>query len=255
MSERAPPAIPSRARRATGGFLLSETLAVMTISAFILAGLVTVTAVILRSADASVARIQETDNLARAMGAMTRDIGSLFRARWAGAEPQSFIFAGDAGSLLFPHVETAQDGARRLAVIRLQSVGDGGKMTRADAPLRSFAASRSDLRFGTPREIYSGAARIRFTFIAAATGREPEKRLRVWPSGQTLPAAVIVEATDPGDGHVLFSSRVAIHANGDPGCLSGDFCGRTDKAQLAPSGQLPGATPAGPAGASPPGGS
>jgi type II secretory pathway pseudopilin PulG len=248
MSKRAAAATALRAKRAPGGFLLTETLAAMTISAFILAGLVSITTVMLRSVDVSVARIQETDNLARAMGAMTRDIGSLFRARWAGAEPQAFIFAGDAGSVLFPHVETSKDGARYLAVIRLQGAGDGGKLTRADAPLRSFAASRSDLHFGTPREIYSGAARIRFVYVAAAMGREPEKRLRVWSSGQTLPSAVIVEASDLIDGHVLFSSRVAVHANGDPGCLSAEFCGRLDKAQLAPPG-------AGPAVAPPPGGS
>lgn len=228
--------------RANGGFMLTETLAVMTISAFVLAGLVTITSVMLRSVDNSVARMQDTDNLVRAMAAISRDAGALFRARWAGTEPQGFIFAGDIGSVLFPDIETAPDGTRHVMIVRYQS-GLGSGLIRSSAKLGTFAAVRNDLHFDKPEVVYDGGARFRFMFYDTGQGREPATTLPSWTSRQTLPAAILIEAVDPAGGRVLARLRVAIRANADLGCLASDFCGRKDK---APVGQGPALAAPGP---------
>jgi hypothetical protein len=214
--------------------MLSETLAVMTISAFILAGLVTVTGVMLRSVDNSVARMQDVDNLIRAMSAISRDASALFRARWAGAEPQGLIFSGEEGSVMFPDIEKALDGTRHLSIVRYQT-GPGRGLFRSSSKLGTLAASRGDLRFGNPQVIYDGGAQFRFMFVDKAQDKGPEKKLALWTSSQTLPTSMIIEAVDPASGKILSSLRVDLRANADLGCLASDFCGRKDKTPAGPA--------------------
>ena len=205
--------LPGRHR--TSGFLLVETLATFTISAFVLLGLVSAASVLLRAVDGSVARVERIDDLGRAMEAIRRDVAGLSRARWNGAEPQAFVFRGGPNSLYF---------AQGTQAIALREIVVDGRPTlaRGTARLGARAASFDDLAFGAQREIWTGAARLRFAYVPRRErGVEPPARPS-WPVGLKLPAAILVEAVDRETHRVLVATRVSIEANADIGCLDGD---------------------------------
>lgn len=209
------PAPAKRRGRGTSGFLLVETLATFTISAFVLLGLVSAASVLLRAVDGSVARIESVDDLGRAMESIRQDIAGLSRARWNGAEPQAFVFRGGPNSLVF---------ARGGQAIALREILAAGRpvLTRSAAPLAARATSFGDLVFGPPREVWTGVARLRFAYVPPReSGAEPPVRTS-WPGGTKLPAAIVLEAIDRETHRVLVATRVTIEADADIGCLGED---------------------------------
>jgi hypothetical protein len=224
-----------------GGFLLSETLTVFTLSAFILAGLTSISAVLLRSVDVSVARTQNADDLDRVVQALVRDIRTLVRAKWSGGERQPFVFSGEENRLLFVQPETASSGTPANKVVLLRAVQQGASLMRSEAVLPPFAASMNDLRFDRAVEVYRGA-RLRFGYVAAADGGVPAIPKRQWSSGDRLPQAILVEALD-ADGSILVKAEAAIQSNADIWCLTGRGC-----AKAMPTGAAPPPAPLAPAG-------
>ena len=235
------------------GFLLAETLITFALSALVLVGLVSSAAVLLRATDRSVAMVGAADELGRTLAALTRDVSGLKRARWNGEEPQPFVFRGGPNSLFFAQEHPAADGGHELRVVSLREieVGRGTALMRAEAHLSALAGSWADLDFGSQRAVPTGVARLRFRYVAEAgpDGRAPSP-VDAWPSGQTLPAAVIVEAVDAGTTQLIVADRIAVRSDGDIGCAD-----RTRKSPAPQAGS--GATPSpqaaqpGPAGGAP----
>ena len=208
-------------RRATAGFLLMETLATFTISAFVLLGLVSAASVLLRAVDGSVARIERVDDLGRAMDALRRDVAQISRARWNGIEPQPFVFRGGPNSLYFAHATRALDGSRVGEAVALREIvtASGPTLMRATARLPARATTFEDLAFGPQHEMWTGTARLRFAYVGPREhGAEPEPS-QSWPVGLKLPAAILIEAVDRNTRRVLVSTRVTIEADADIGCL------------------------------------
>ena len=249
----------SRRATATSGFLLTETLATFTISAFVLLGLVSAASVLLRSVDRSIAQVQNIDDLSRTLEAITRDVASLARARFDGVEPQDYVFRGGPNSLFFAHREIGRDGLPEVHVISLREIvaATGTRLVRADAVLSARATSFDAIHFGSAREFPTGSARLRFSYVAPLQPdgtRSPQRKS--WPSGRTLPVAVLVEAVDPASGQSLLTSRVPIRANADIGCLKRNAPATSEGAFLsnltAPPLALPGMTPPSPIAAAEP---
>ena len=215
------------------GFLLAETLITFALSALVLVGLVSSAAVLLRATDRSVAVVGAADELGRTLAALRRDISGLTRARWNGEEPQSFVFRGGPNSLFFAEESPAADGGHELRVVSLREIeaGRGTVLMRADAHLSALASGWADVRFGPQRAVPTGVARLRFHYVAEAgpDGRAP-RPVDTWPSGPTLPAAVIVEAVDAGSTQPIVADRIAVRSDGDIGCADRTQAGDTQKA-------------------------
>ena len=223
-------------RGATAGFLLTETLATFTISAFVLLGLVSAASVLLRAVDRSVARVETVDDLGRAMAAITRDIEGLQRARWNGIEPQGFVFRGTRNSLFFARRVRAPDGSVSTKVVALREIvtATGPRLTRGEARLSARAASFDDLVFGPQREIWTGAARLRFAYVPQARGRDEPSPRDDWPVGREMPAAILIQAVDRDTRRALVTSRVTIAADADIGCVEPDATPGGGEAAAAP---------------------
>ena len=242
---------PSPPRFATdkSGFLLTETLATFTISAFVLLGLVSASSVLLRAVDRSIAHVQSVDDLSRTLDAIARDVSSLARARFDGVEPQPYIFRGGPNSLFFTHREIGRDGLPEMHVISLREiiVGTGTRLMGADAILAARTPSFDALRYGSAREFATGASRLRFSYVAPlrSDGTQPPHQ-KSWPSGRTLPVAIIVEVADAASGQAVLTLRIPIRANADIGCLDRDApAGEEASVLAAPSAPqaLPGFAP------------
>ena len=221
------------------GFLLAETLITFALSALVLVGLVSSAAVLLRATDRSVAVVGAADELGRTLAALTRDVAGLTRARWNGEEPQNFVFRGGPNSLFFAQEVPVADGGHELRVVSLREieVGRGTVLMRAEAHLSALAGGWADLRFGPQRAVPTGVARLRFRYVAepGPDGRAP-RPLDTWPSGPTLPAAVIVEAVDAGSTRLIVTDRIAVRSDGDIGCAD-----RTQKSSVQMA--VPGVAP------------
>ena len=209
---------------ADAGFLLTETLATFTISAFVLLGLVSASSVLLHAVDRSATQVEDVDALGRTLSAIGRDLSDLSRARWNGLEPQPFVFEGGPNSLFFAHRAIGREGEGETQVVAMREIvgAAGPQLVRSDALLSPLATAFADLRYGPARPLATGPARLRFYYVMAPGNGKPEQpRVRSWPSGDTLPSAVIVEAVDRTSGRLIASARMPIRANADIGCLPG----------------------------------
>ena len=232
------PASGRRREPGTAGFLLTETLATFTISAFVLLGLVSAASVLLRAVDGSVARIEHVDDLGRAMETIRQDVAAISRARWNGTEPQAFVFRGTPNSLFFAQLVPSAGGGRTGVAVALREILVDGRptLTRSTARLGARAAAFGDLTFGPQREIWTGVARLRFSYLPQRDGgSEPMTRTN-WPVGTKLPTAILIEAIDRETRRVLVATRVSLESNADVGCLDADEASSTAEA-AAQSGQ------------------
>lgn len=217
-----------RDRPGEAGFLLVEMLATMTISAFVLIGLVALGSVIVRAADRSVAAIGSSEDLARTVSSLDGLIGTAVRARLDGAPSQPFLFNGDDRRLMVAHRDTTPGALPVTRVVALRS--EAGRLLRAEAALPARVGALDELHFGPPRELYAGDATIRFTYVASpSSAGAAEPSLSRWPTGSAMPSAVIVEALDRTSGRVLLRGRATLFANADRGCLVDGACGFTNR--------------------------
>lgn len=236
-------------RRAPGnaGFLLAETLITFALSALVLMGLVASAAVLLRATDRSIAAVDATDDLGRSLAALRRDVSQLKRARWAGDEPQGFVFRGTPNSLYFALDAPAADGGRVSRVVSLREIesGRGTALMRGEARLSVSASGWGDLSFGPQSVVPTGPARLRFRYVAeAGSDGLVRKPVDAWPSGPTLPAAIIVEAVEPGSTRLLVTDRIDVRADADIGCADKNPPKKDEAGTPGSSGgAAPGATP------------
>ncbi len=222
--------VPPCGRQA--GFLVVEALATFAISALILAGLASLLGVMLRAADRAADRVQDLETTARAVAALRRDIQLLARARWSGAAPRSFVFAGEPEKIMFAQSVPQGSGFRTATVVVIQSVGidAGGRLLRTEAALTPGAASLRELHFSPARNLQEGRSTVRFAYFARAREGGSEVLVDHWPSAVQLPAAVRIGIVDPATGGLLSSVRVPIRVDAEAGCAAPDiaFCSRAD---------------------------
>lgn len=242
-------AVSRRRSLKNAGFLLSETLAVMAISAFILVGLASVAHFLVKFVDLSVVQAQEADTIGRTMSALTRDISGLSRARWNGFEPQAFVFKGGPNSLYFAHRERGVDGLEETRVIALREIvtDAGPKLMRSEARLAATATSFDDLHFGPQRLVDTGPARLRFWYLSGAK-KDKGVRQPSWQTDAMLPSAVIIEVVDAATTRLIVTATVPVRANADIGCIDteGDSSSNPTGIPQPPvpgAGTNPGATP------------
>lgn len=217
-----------------GGFLLVEVLAVLAISAAILAGLASLTRLLMTQADTLAARTERFESRERGLAALSRDIRALARIRWEGPNRERFVFAGTPDRLLFAQ---ERPGMGAPVAVLLQSAIEHGRvrLLRAEAPLPPGLASFDDLRFGPVRVLMDapsgkGAERIRFAYVAGATERSPELILDAWPAEAPPPVAIRVGLADPATAEVMTSLRVPVLAEAEPVCAVAKthWCSLTD---------------------------
>lgn len=223
---------PSR-RGGSPGFLLVEALATMAIGAVILVGLSTLVGLMLRTADRAAAGAHGLEQTDRTVAALTREIGSLARARWSGPEPRAFIFVGEPDRIMFARTASKAGAPATAAVVTVQSAG--ARLLYAEAPLAPGAASLADLRFGLVRDMHDGGIAVRFAYYGRAGEGGGEVLADAWPAGAMLPTAVRIGIVDAGTGRVLRSLRVPVLIEAEPGCAAPEtaFCSRADPKKRA----------------------
>ena len=223
---------PSR-RRGSDGFLLVEALATMAIGATILVGLSTLVGLMLRTADRAAAAAHGLEQTDRTVAALTREIGSLTRARWYGSEPRAFIFVGEPDRIMFARTTSKVGAPATTAVVTVQSAG--ARLLYAEAPLAPGAASLADLRFALVRDMHEGAIAVRFAYFGRAGESGGERLVDAWPAGPALPSAVRISILDSGTGRLLRSLRVPVLIEAEPGCAAPEeaFCSRADPRKRA----------------------
>lgn len=230
-------------RDGEAGFLLADMLATMTISALVLVGLAGLGALMLRTADRSVAAIDATDGLGRTLLSLDHLVRGTSRARLDGSAGRLFLFHGDDHRLV---LASRAQGAGALPVTRAVAIRSDpdGSVSRAEAAIPSNLAAVGDLQFGPAHAIYAGRLRLRFAYEGPApTGKAAGPAAALWAVGDRMPVAVTIEAVEAATGRVIAGVRSVIAADADIGCLDGTLCGRGDVSGQAPTPPNPGATP------------
>lgn len=204
-----------RHRAGSDGFLLVEVLATMTISAFLLAALISVVALMLRASDRVGRSSQEIEDTSRVMASLSREIEQIAPLRWAGRDA-AFVFAGNSQSIVFAREARAADGAIENQVVFLQ--GDGDRLFRKQAPLLPGAQALADIAAGNAQQILPARLTVRFAYFARLdTGQEA--LTNTWGNPALLPVAVRVSLLDRA-GVLKSATRVQIRVDAEPGCAA-----------------------------------
>lgn len=226
-------AAPVAPRDRSGGYLLIEALATLALSALVIAGLLSLSAVFVRSSDRSAARVERLETGPRTIAAIARDIRALVRLRWAGGGDR-FVFLGLPDRIVFAIAPVQANGLRAPLVVAYQ-VPETGVALRAEAPLPAGATTVSDLSFAPARRLSVGAATLRFAYV----DRPPaggEIITDSWDKPDALPFAVRIDRVDPADGRIEASLRAPVVVDAEPGCAAPEtnFCSRAPKQPAAP---------------------
>lgn len=206
------PGRPPRAvRRAVGGrdgFLLAEALVTLGLAGLVLAALASVLALVLAAGERTAARAEASEVASRLAAALQRDLGGALPVRWAGKDAP-FVFDGGADRLLF-----ARDGGGTVVAVQLtvEATDAGARLLRAEAPLLPAAASPAELDLAA-REAFAGTAPIAFRYAGPTVPGEPETLADTWPSGATMPTAVLVDVGGA-------TERIAIAVDAEATCAS-----------------------------------
>ncbi|WP_238245726.1 PulJ/GspJ family protein [Methylobacterium iners] len=204
----------------------------MAIGAVILVGVGSLLGLMSRQADLTAQQTDRVDAATRGLAAMSRDLETVARARWAGPGPRGFVFTGSPNRVLLALDRLDADRLGQTAAVLLQSseTRDGGSVFRAEAPLSPLDRDASTLDFGPARSLYAGPARVRFAYVGAVSAGGPELVLDDWPISDAMPVAVRIAFTDPASGSTLSSLRVPLRIEAEPGCAvpRKAFCSRVD---------------------------
>lgn len=213
------PEFKGRARKAdararTAGFLLAEALVTMAIGAFILVALISAIQMVSRAGERSGALAREIEGTTRSLAAMSRDLRSAARTRWAGGGG-AFVFSGSATGMVL--ARTGEEGDLRLVSLAAQ---DGGtrRVVRSEATLPPFAASLSDVQAGPVSEIYAGRFTVRFAYARPLDGREV--LVDTWDLPGDMPSAVRVAFLDPATGNLASTVRIPLMIDAESGCAA-----------------------------------
>lgn len=196
---------------ARAGFLLVEVLATMTISALLLAALVSIASVTMRTSSRIEGRSEAIENGTRILAALSRDIERGAPIRWAGKDA-GFVFIGRDRGLVFASEVRLADGTSNIIAIGI----DGGEsIARRMANISPNAASFDDLAFDPPETIAGG----RYSLAFAYYGRLPDGRealTDVWRDQSQLPVAVRLTLSDAAG--TTTTLRVKLGVDAEPGC-------------------------------------
>lgn len=193
------------------GFLLVEVLATMTISALLLAALVSVASMTMRMSTRIERQSETIENGTRILAALSRDIERGLPIRWAG-KGAGFVFIGQGRSLVFASEIRLADATTDVVAIQI----DGGNgLARRVASIPPNATSLDNLAFTPPESI---AAR-RFKLAFAYYGRLPDGRetlADLWLDPDQLPVAVRLTLSDAAG--ATSTLRVRLDVDAEPGC-------------------------------------
>ena len=209
-----PPA--DRGHRApNGGYLLVEVLATMTISAFILAALLSIVFFTIRASQRIDRQTQAVENVGRVMAALAREIQQAAPLRW-GSQGSGFVFSGDAMSLMFARENLSADGAADDQAVILRNAN--GQLLLSETPLLPNYRSASELVAAPQQPVLDRRFQVRFAYFSRL-GNGQEALTDKWTDALQMPVAVRVSMTD-GTGRLVGSTRVALRVDAEPGCAA-----------------------------------
>jgi hypothetical protein len=202
-------------REANGGYLLVEVLATMTVSAFILAALLSIVSFTLRTSAHVSRQTQDIENASRVMASLVREIQAIAPLRWAG-QNAGFVFQGREQGLVFAREVVAPDGAVDDRAVLLQ--GDGKQLFRSEASLLPAYRSAAEIAAGEKQALLDTDFQVRFAYFARLEDGQ-EALTNTWDNPALLPVAIRVSITD-SKGALIGSSRVQIRVDAEPGCAA-----------------------------------
>jgi type II secretory pathway pseudopilin PulG len=196
---------------AQDGFLLVEVLATMTISALLLAALLSVASLTMRMSGRIERQSARIENGTLILAALSREIERAAPTRWAGKEP-GLVFNGTERSMVFAREIKLVDGVTNLSAIQID--GDRGAIRRApDIPPQT--ESFNDLAFEQQTAIWAKEYKLTFAYY----GRLPDGRevlTAAWENASQLPVAV--RLTLWGADGTRSMLRVKLDTDAEPGC-------------------------------------
>lgn len=195
----------------SGGFMLVEVLATMTISALVLAALFSVVSLTLRSSATIERRSETIEQRTRLIAALSREIERAVPVRWAGSDG-AFIFSGTARSIVFAAETPSPGGSDQVAAIFLDSAA---AVTRRIGLVESDARSFEDIAIGRPEIMVGKPYQLAFSYYA----RLPDGRealLENWSDPLQWPVAVRLTVSDGMGSASTIRLKLAVDA--EPGC-------------------------------------
>lgn len=189
----------------------------MTISAFVLAALMSVAFFTVRASQRVDRQTRLTENVSRLMAALARDIEQIAPVHWAGPAA-GFVFQATDQRLMFARQTMAPDGAPDDQTVILES--KGGQLYRSEAPLLPTSRAATDIAAGMPQAMLDMPVIVRFAYFSRlASGQEA--LTDTWSDPTQLPVAIRVSITDP-QGRVVGNTRVQLRVDAEPGCAVPD---------------------------------
>lgn len=216
-----------RARNA--GFVLVEALTTLTITALLMASLVTLVGFLMTAGDKASNNLQSVEITSRTFATLDRDIRGASRIRWGGEDRSFFIFNGLKDRILFVREEPDDSGLLQSWAIAYQTIPrDGGtRLVRAVAKLPPGALDLSELEFGPQTQVYSGPAEFRFAFYGATEDGTSETLTDNWAEANQMPNAVRISLANIKTGELVDQIRIPFQVDAEPGCAapgSGGYC-------------------------------
>lgn len=224
MSRRRPaPLVMRRPRDRRGGYLLVEAIATLAIGAMILAGLASLSGLLLRAGDRAASRAGVVEVVGRTVAALRRDIAPAARLRWAsepGGSPGAFIFTGNASRLILAREVTGPDGlaAPVVTIFEVDRRAPRRRLLVAEAPLPREATGPRGLTLGPVREAYAGPLDVRFGYEGRGPDGGPVAR-ESWIDPASMPTAVVIEILDAAGAPAYPPVRIPLRVTAEPACI------------------------------------
>ncbi|MBH0237856.1 hypothetical protein [Methylobrevis albus] len=247
MNRRRPAPLAMRRRRdRRGGYLLVEAIATLAIGAMILAGLASLSGLLLRAGDRAASRAGVVEVVGRTVAALRRDIAPAARLRWAspsGAEANAglgdFIFTGTSSRLILARDVTGPDGlaAAVVTIFEVDRRDPRRRLLVAEAPLPREATGPRGLTLGPVREAYAGPLDLRFGYEGRGPDGVPVLR-ESWTDPASMPAVVVIDILDAAGAPAYPPVRIPLRITAEAACIDITKPG----CSLAPAGS--GANPA-----------
>jgi general secretion pathway protein J len=207
-----------RARRASAGFTLIETLIATALMVAILAALATVTAQWLPNWDRGFARVQRTELLSLGLERVVADLAAAeyVPANYATRRP---LFEGRELAVTFVRTAIGPNSPLGLEIVRINEAADarGLALLRTQMPFAPVDPNTGidPRRFGDPVVLVRAPFRLSFAYAGAD---------RIWKTtwldAAELPAAVRLTVRNAATGRILSVSTAAIvHVTASAACV------------------------------------
>jgi prepilin-type N-terminal cleavage/methylation domain-containing protein len=208
-----PPRPTSQANRGGhhDGFTLVEVLATMTISALLLAALLSIASTTTRVSARVERQANQIEERTRLLAALAREVRQAAPIRWAGADG-AFIFSGTSRSMAFAADSVSSDGTADVVAVVINAYDVVARRTGNIGP---NAMSFQDIALGQPEAMIDDRYRVAFVYYARLSdGREA--LLDAWADPSQMPTAV--RLTLSGRDGKTSTLRVKLETDAEPGC-------------------------------------